>query len=271
MPGAMTMRPCRSAGFATPRKAGIPPSARCTFAAGSARAVVANLRQEARVEIHRIHETEEGALRIGIRDDGVRGDLGAVREHDAVRFAVSNDDARDRCAGADLNVGAAGRIRHRRGEGARAALDDDAAAARARRRSPHSTAAPRRCRRTRAPSRCRTRRARRRRPAEDLSRTTRATRSAAAIGPHRSSRKPSVRPRSRKRLPTFTISHISPVAGSVDRRRRHLEQVRTGNARDAAASRRTPDNASRRSARTRRSLRPSGRCRTKRASARPSG
>ncbi len=43
------------------------------------------------------------------------------------------------------------------------------------------------------------------------------TRSAAAMGPHRSSLKLSVRPRARKRFPTFSISHISPAAGaSID-------------------------------------------------------
>ena len=52
-----------------------------------------------------------------------------------------------------------------------------------------------------------------------------ATRSAAAIGIQRRSRNESVRPSARKRRPVFSSSHSSPTAGTVERRRRRLEQL----------------------------------------------
>ena len=66
---------------------------------------VADLADEAGVELARADQVEERRPRIGGRYDRARADLLARSEHDADGAAVLDDDPADRRAGADRNAG----------------------------------------------------------------------------------------------------------------------------------------------------------------------
>jgi hypothetical protein len=105
--------------------------------------VVLDALDEVRVEVDRIDQAEQGALGVGVRDDGARRDLLAAREHDARRGAVLRLDARDLGIRADLRAerlgGRGQRLRERahpalrnrggtRGVGVARRLEEDAQA-----------------------------------------------------------------------------------------------------------------------------------------------
>ena len=157
---------------------------------------------------------------IGVRDDGLGGDLFAVREHHACGRAVLYANLDDFGAGANLRAEPAGRRGHGLRDRAHAARGKVTPSPRDAVSPPRESAAPGCCPPTTGRGRFRRFRARRSWRAAVRSRTIPPTRSATAIGPQRSRRYISFLPSLRMRRPVLSMLQRSPRAGIVDVGRR---------------------------------------------------
>ena len=80
-------------------------------------AVVLEFLGEARGQMRRVDQVQQGALRVGVGDDGVRGNLVAGLQNDRGRYAVFHADLCDFGVGADFGAGRFRGGRHRLRDG----------------------------------------------------------------------------------------------------------------------------------------------------------
>ena len=236
-------------------------------------AVVADLRQEAGIEIDRIDEVEQRAPRVGVGDHGRRASISVPSSSTTPAARPSRTRMRATDAPVRISAPASLRgVRHRRGQRAGASLDHDAAAARRRIDWPRSAAAPRPCPADHGPAPCRRSRARRSPPAAGRSRTIRRRDRRPPSAPSAAAGSRPSCPSARNRSPDL---QQFPQLAAPPVRRATAASSRARPPRNAAEprQRRAELRVARRVARprTRGSPRRSARRRSRSASARPSG